>query len=35
MEGEGFEVGLKGSHLGGQLNSSVALFEMHRDNLAI
>lgn len=35
MEGEGFEVGLKGSHLGGQLNSSVALFEMHQDNLAI
>lgn len=35
MEGKGYEVGIKGSHFGGKLNSSLALFKMEQDNLAI
>ncbi len=35
MEGVGYEIGLKGSHLGGKLNSSLALFKLQQDNLAI
>ncbi len=35
MEGTGFEVGVKGSHFDGKLNSSVALFKIEQDNLAI
>ncbi len=35
MEGTGFEVGIKGSHFDGKLNSSVALFKIEQDNLAI
>ncbi len=35
MEGKGYELGLKGSHFDGKLNSSVALFKIEQDNLAI
>lgn len=35
MEGTGYEVGVKGSHFDGRLNSSVALFKIEQDNLAI
>lgn len=35
MEGTGYEVGIKGSHFDGKLNSSVALFKLEQDNLAI
>ncbi|MDR0281130.1 MAG: TonB-dependent receptor [Paucimonas sp.] len=35
MEGVGYEIGLKGSHLDGKLNSSLALFKLQQDNLAI
>lgn len=35
MEGTGYEVGVKGSHFDGKLNSSVALFKIEQDNLAI
>jgi outer membrane receptor for ferric coprogen and ferric-rhodotorulic acid len=35
MEGKGYEIGLKGTHLDGKLNSSVALFKLEQDNLAI
>jgi outer membrane cobalamin receptor len=35
MEGTGYEVGIKGSHFDGKLNSSVALFKIEQDNLAI
>jgi len=35
MEGIGYEVGVKGSHYDGKLNSSLALFKLEQDNLAI
>jgi len=35
MEGKGYEIGIKGSHLDGRLNSSLALFKLEQDNLAI
>ncbi|MBM3112466.1 TonB-dependent siderophore receptor [Pseudomonas sp. P66] len=35
MEGVGYEVGVKGSHFDGKLNSSMALFKLEQDNLAI
>lgn len=35
MEGKGYEVGIKGSHYDGKLNSSLALFKLEQDNLAI
>ena len=35
MEGVGYEIGIKGSHLDGKLNSSLALFKLQQDNLAI
>ena len=35
MEGKGYEIGLKGTHLDGKLNSSLALFKLEQDNLAI
>jgi len=35
MEGVGYEIGLKGTHLDGKLNSSLALFKLQQDNLAI
>ena len=35
MEGTGYEIGVKGSHFDGKLNSSVALFKIEQDNLAI
>ncbi|VFR42436.1 TonB-dependent siderophore receptor [plant metagenome] len=35
LEGTGYEIGVKGSHLGGRLNSSVALFVTKQDNLAV
>lgn len=35
MEGVGYEIGIKGSHLDGKLNSSLALFKLEQDNLAI
>ncbi|WP_413787306.1 TonB-dependent siderophore receptor [Pseudomonas sp. P5_152] len=35
MEGTGYEVGIKGSHYDGQLNSSLALFKLEQDNLAV
>lgn len=35
MEGKGYEIGLKGTHLDGKLNSSLALFKLQQDNLAI
>lgn len=35
MEGTGYEVGVKGSHFDGKLNSSIALFKIEQDNLAI
>ncbi|MNH21523.1 Ferric-pseudobactin BN7/BN8 receptor precursor [compost metagenome] len=35
MQGIGYEVGVKGSHFDGKLNSSLALFKLEQDNLAI
>jgi outer membrane receptor for ferric coprogen and ferric-rhodotorulic acid len=35
MEGRGYELGIKGSHFGGKLNSSLALFQLQQDNLAV
>ena len=35
MEGKGYEVGIKGSHYDGMLNSSLALFKLEQDNLAV
>lgn len=35
LEGTGYEVGVKGSHFGGRLNSSAALFLTKQDNLAV
>ncbi|WP_175653254.1 TonB-dependent siderophore receptor [Pseudomonas sp. Marseille-P9899] len=35
MEGVGYEIGIKGSHLDGKLNSSLAVFKLEQDNLAI
>ena len=35
MEGKGYELGVKGSHLDGQLNASLALFKLEQDNLAV
>ena len=35
MQGIGYEMGLKGSHFDGKLNSSVAVFKLEQDNLAI
>lgn len=35
MQGIGYELGLKGSHFDGKLNSSMALFKIEQDNLAI
>ena len=35
MEGKGYEIGIKGTHLDGKLNSSLALFKLEQDNLAI
>ena len=35
LEGKGYEIGLKGSHFGGRLNSSLALFHTSQDNVAI
>lgn len=35
MEGKGYELGIKGTHLDGKLNSSLALFKLEQDNLAI
>lgn len=34
LEGESYEVGLKGSFLDGRLNASAALFQIDQDNLA-
>lgn len=35
MEGKGYEVGIKGTHFDGKLNSSLALYKLQQDNLAI
>ncbi|WP_123564481.1 TonB-dependent siderophore receptor [Pseudomonas vranovensis] len=35
MQGVGYELGVKGSHFDGKLNSSLALFKLEQDNLAI
>ncbi|WP_422631529.1 TonB-dependent siderophore receptor [Pseudomonas capeferrum] len=35
MEGVGYELGIKGTHLDGKLNSSLAVFKLEQDNLAI
>lgn len=35
LEGSGYEIGIKGSHLGGRLNSSAALFQTRQDNLPL
>lgn len=35
MQGIGYEMGIKGSHFNGKLNSSVAVFKLEQDNLAI
>ncbi|MGZ0700918.1 TonB-dependent siderophore receptor [Pseudomonas sp. L5B5] len=35
MEGKGYEIGIKGSHFDGRLNSSLALYKLQQDNLAI
>ncbi|WP_455893937.1 TonB-dependent siderophore receptor [Pseudomonas palmensis] len=35
MQGIGYEMGFKGSHFDGKLNSSVAVFKLEQDNLAI
>jgi outer membrane receptor for ferric coprogen and ferric-rhodotorulic acid len=35
MQGIGYEMGIKGSHFDGKLNSSVAMFKLEQDNLAI
>ncbi|PPS61355.1 TonB-dependent receptor [Pseudomonas sp. BRM28] len=35
MQGIGYEMGIKGSHFDGKLNSSVAVFKLEQDNLAI
>ena len=35
MQGIGYEMGIKGSHFDGKLNSSVSLFKLEQDNLAI
>lgn len=35
MEGKGYEIGIKGTHLDGKLNSSLAVFKLEQDNLAI
>lgn len=35
MEGKGYELGLKGSFFDEQLNTSLALFKLEQDNLAI
>lgn len=35
QEGKGYELGLKGSHFDGKLNSSFALFKLKQDNFAI
>lgn len=35
MQGIGYELGIKGSHFDGKLNSSVAVFKLEQDNLAI
>lgn len=35
MEGTGYEVGVKGSQFDGKLNSSIALFKIEQENLAI
>jgi outer membrane receptor for ferric coprogen and ferric-rhodotorulic acid len=34
VEGESFEVGLKGEHFGGRLNTSLTVFETKQDNVA-
>jgi len=35
LEGRGYEIGVKGNHFGGKLNSSLAIFETSQDNLAV
>ena len=35
LVGQSYELGIKGSHLDGQLNSSLALFKLEQDNLAV
>lgn len=35
LEGNGYEVGVKGEYLGGQLNAALALFRIEQDNLAV
>ncbi|MBV6288612.1 TonB-dependent siderophore receptor [Pseudomonas aegrilactucae] len=35
MQGIGYEMGIKGSHFDGKLNSSMSLFKLEQDNLAI
>jgi outer membrane receptor for ferric coprogen and ferric-rhodotorulic acid len=35
MEGRGYEVGIKGSHFGGKLNTNLALFHLQQDNLPV
>lgn len=35
LEGTGYEIGVKGSHFGGRLNSSAALFHTKQDNLPV
>jgi len=34
MQGKGYEIGVKGSHFDGRLNSSLALYKLQQDNLA-
>ncbi|WP_347905538.1 TonB-dependent siderophore receptor [Pseudomonas purpurea] len=35
MQGKGYELGVKGTHFDGLLNSSMALFKLQQDNLAV
>ncbi len=35
LTGESYEVGVKGSYLGGKLNASAALFQLQQDNYAV
>ncbi|MEN0105425.1 MAG: TonB-dependent siderophore receptor [Pseudomonas sp.] len=35
LEGDNYEVGIKGEFFGGALNASIALFEVQQDNLAL
>ncbi|WP_198086665.1 TonB-dependent receptor [Variovorax sp. E3] len=35
MEGRGYEVGIKGSHFGGKLNTNLAVFQLQQNNLAV